>query len=84
MYTWVAFQLKCKCFHYLLGLALRMDSGNPNEGAKVTGMTNKKSKWIVGQMCRFGLDFNSATSVWLIVLALHQVMAVETLIRVQR
>ena len=51
---------------------------------KVTGMTNEKSKWIVGQMCRFGLDFNSAVSVWLIVLALHQVTAVETLMRVQR
>ena len=58
--------------------------GNPNEGAKVAGMTNKKSKWIVGQMCRFWLDFNSAVSVWLIVLALHQVTAVETLMRVQR
>ena len=43
MYTWVAFQLKCKCFHNLLGLEPRMGGGNPNEGAKVARMTNKKS-----------------------------------------
>ena len=34
-------------------------------------------------MCRFGLDFNSAGSDWLIVSAFHQTMAVGTLMRVQ-
>ena len=48
MYTWVAFQLKCKYFPYLLGLVPRMDGENPYEGVKVTGMTNKKNKWMAG------------------------------------
>ena len=34
-------------------------------------------------MCIFGLHFNLGVSVWLFVLALHQVMAVGTLMRVQ-